>query len=325
MKKRIIKKVITVTVLVAIALSMELTAFGASYIGESSAISKALKNAGTTRSAVWNIECDRDEDDGVAVYEVEFKKGRTEYSYKINAKTGNIREKNVEYGYRYSSGKLIGKTAAINRAFAFSGISKSSVTNIICKYDYDYDEGKALYEVKFRKGNWKYEYDVNAKTGKIVEYCKEYSPKKTTVNTNSEYISSDKALETALAKAGLTKSQISRQKVKLDTEDRGKVYKIEFCVGNVEYDFEIDAVKGDVLKFEKDRESGNYSEYIGETKAKEIALARAGLTTSQIYGFEIELDDGEYEIDFKYQNMEYEIDIDARTGKTLKFDKEYDD
>ena len=323
MKKRIISKAIALTVSVAVVLSMGLTAFGASYIGESKAISKALKNAGTTRSAVWNIECDRDEDDGVAVYEVEFKKGRTEYSYKINARTGNIREKNVEYGYKYSSGKLIGKTAATNKAFKFSGISKSSVTDIVCKYDYD--DGKALYEVKFRKGNWKYECDVNAKTGKIVEYSREYSPEKTTVNTSSEYISSDKALEIVLAKAGLAKSQISLEKIKLDTEDQSKVYEIEFYVGNVEYDFEIDAVKGDVLKFEKDGESGNYSEYIGEIKAGEIALAKAGLAASQIYGFEIELDDGEYEIEFRYNGMEYSMNINAVTGAVTDFEKEYDD
>ena len=124
---------------------------------------------------------------------MEFKKGRTEYSYKINAKTGAVREKSVEDGYRYLSGKLIGQTAAIDKAFAFSGISKASVTNLVCRYDYD--DGKAVYEVKFRKGSWKYEYDVNARTGKIVEYSREYSPKKSTVNTNDKYIGKDKALE----------------------------------------------------------------------------------------------------------------------------------
>ena len=67
------------------------------------------------------------------------------------------------------------------------------------------------------------------------------------------------------------------------------------------------------------------SKYIGRSRAKEIALAKAGLTASQIHDYEIELDDGEYEIDFKYQNMEYEVDIDAKSGKILKFDKEYDD
>ena len=75
MKKEIIGKAIAFAVSAAMVLSMGITAFGASYIGESAAVSKALKNAGTTRSAVWDIECDRDKDDGVTVYEVEFKRG----------------------------------------------------------------------------------------------------------------------------------------------------------------------------------------------------------------------------------------------------------
>ena len=74
MKKEIIGKAIAFAVSAAMVLSMGVTAFGASYIGESAAVSKALKNAGTTRSAVWDIECDRDKDDGVTVYEVEFKR-----------------------------------------------------------------------------------------------------------------------------------------------------------------------------------------------------------------------------------------------------------
>lgn len=323
MRKGIIGKAIAFAVSAAMVLSMGVAAFGASYIGETAAVSKALKNAGTTRSEVWDIECDRDKDDGVTVYEVEFKKGRTEYSYKINAKTGSIREKSVEYGYRYSSGKLIGKTAAINKAFEFSGISKVSVTNLVCRYDYD--DGKAVYEVKFRKGNWKYEYDVNARTGKIVEYSREYNPEKSAVNTNDKYIGKDKALEIALAKAGLAKSQIALEKVKLDTDDGIKVYDVEFYVGNVEYDFEIDAVKGTVLKFEKDGNPDDFSKYIGEAKAKEIALAKVGLAASQVYGFEIELDDGEYEIEFRYNGMEYSMDINAVTGTITDFETEYDD
>ena len=115
------------------------------------------------------------------------------------------------------------------------------------------------------------------------------------------------------------------EKVKLDTEDGIKVYDVEFYAGNVEYDFEIDAVKGTVLKFEKDGNPDDFSKYIGEAKAKEIALAKAGLAASQVYGFEIELDDGVYEIEFKYNGMEYSMDINAVTGTITDFETEYDD
>ncbi len=172
MKNKLMKKVVTLALAAVMVVSSGAAVFGASDIGSSAAISKALKNAGTTRSAVGYIECERDSDDGLTVYEIEFVKGSREYSYTINAKTGNIREKSVEYGYVPSSKALIGTTAAKNRVFSFSGISKSKVTGLSCYYDYD--DGKEIYEVKFRKGNYRYEYDVNARSGKIVEYSREY-------------------------------------------------------------------------------------------------------------------------------------------------------
>lgn len=152
----------------------------------------------------------------------------------------------------------------------------------------------------------------------------------------SQYIGKDKALNIALAKAGLKKSQISGCEVEFECDDGDITYDIEFYCGSAEYEFEIDATTGNIIEYETDGDGyeGSHhknsadnsgSKYIGRSRAKEIALAKAGLTASQIHDYEIELDDGEYEIDFKYQNMEYEVDIDAKSGKILKFDKEYDD
>lgn len=152
----------------------------------------------------------------------------------------------------------------------------------------------------------------------------------------SQYIGKDKGLNIALAKAGLKKSQISGCEVEFECDDGNITYDIEFYCGSAEYEFEIDATTGNIIEYETDGDGyeGSHhknsadnsgSKYIGRSRAKEIALAKAGLTASQIHDYEIELDDGEYEIDFKYQNMEYEVDIDAKSGKILKFDKEYDD
>ena len=123
MRNKLIRKVVTLTLAAVMVVSSGAAVFGASYIGKDAAVSKALKNAGTTRSAVWELECERDSDDGITVYEVEFIKGSTEYSYTINAKTGNIREKSVEYRYVPSSKARIGKSAAKNKVFSFSGIN----------------------------------------------------------------------------------------------------------------------------------------------------------------------------------------------------------
>ena len=58
-------------------------------------------------------------------------------------------------------------------------------------------------------------------------------------------ISADRAKQIALSHAGV--SGASFTKVELDTDDGVRVYEIEFKVGNVEYDYDIDATRGAIL------------------------------------------------------------------------------
>ena len=66
-------------------------------------------------------------------------------------------------------------------------------------------------------------------------------------------ISQDEALAAALKHAGLSKSQVQFIKpIELDFEHGRKVYEITFYMGGYEYEYDIDAETGKVLKFEKD-------------------------------------------------------------------------
>ncbi len=66
-------------------------------------------------------------------------------------------------------------------------------------------------------------------------------------------ISKDDALAAALKHAGLTRDQIDfLKKIELDYEHGRKVYEIKFYQGRMEYDFDVDAESGRILKFEKD-------------------------------------------------------------------------
>ena len=58
-------------------------------------------------------------------------------------------------------------------------------------------------------------------------------------------ISADRAKQIALSHAGV--SGASFTKVKLDTDDGVRVYEIEFKVGNVEYEYDIDASSGAII------------------------------------------------------------------------------
>lgn len=56
-----------------------------SFIGEEAAKSAALAHAGIAAGDAGHIQCELDEDDGVWVYEIEFRAGGVEYEYEIGA------------------------------------------------------------------------------------------------------------------------------------------------------------------------------------------------------------------------------------------------
>lgn len=64
---------------------------------------------------------------------------------------------------------------------------------------------------------------------------------------------------------------------------------------------------------------------IGTARAMEIALEKIG--GGQITSIKLERDHGQqiYEVEGLYDGYEYEIEIDARTGEILKWEKEWDD
>ena len=65
-------------------------------IGYAKAKSIALNHAGVSESKAYDMEIELDEEDGMLVYEVEFKSGGMEYSYEINAATGAIVKQETE-------------------------------------------------------------------------------------------------------------------------------------------------------------------------------------------------------------------------------------
>lgn len=70
------------------------------------------------------------------------------------------------------------------------------------------------------------------------------------------------------------------------------------------------------------------SNFIGEEKAKEIVLAKAGLTADGVRFEKVELDkdDGlwQYEIEFTKDRIEYDAEIKADDGTILSWDVERD-
>lgn len=60
------------------------------------ALAVALADAGLSKDSVSRVRVEKDRDDGVWVYEVEFEKGRTEYEYEIRVSDGKILERDID-------------------------------------------------------------------------------------------------------------------------------------------------------------------------------------------------------------------------------------
>lgn len=138
------------------------------------------------------------------------------------------------------------------------------------------------------------------------------------------------AKNAALANAGLKSSQVAYTKFKLDWDDGVQIYEIEFynTANYQSYAYEIDAKTGAVLSMTYQASGGAQSGgsvYIGEEKARSIALARVpGATADAIRELKLDQDDGrwEYEIELVYNQREYEFTLDAFTGTVLKWSTE---
>ena len=235
----------------------------------------------------------------------------------------------------------IGVEAAKKAAFTHAGVSESDVTKL--EVEYDNDDGVMVYEVDFHVGTTEYDYEIDAKTGDVLKVEKDVdddAPNTGSGNTSSggsssgssssnttSYISGDTALQKALAHAGVSASQA----VDVDVEFDDGHYDVDFRVGSTEYDYEINAKTGAVIKYEKDTEDDDHhstststSSYIGRDAAMQKALSHAGLSESDVYELEVELDeeDGIYEVSFETKSYEYEYEVQATTGKILKAEKD---
>ena len=65
-------------------------------IGYAKAKSVALNHAGVSENKAYDMDIELDDEDGMLIYEVEFKSGNMEYSYEINAATGAILKHEAE-------------------------------------------------------------------------------------------------------------------------------------------------------------------------------------------------------------------------------------
>lgn len=203
----------------------------------------------------------------------------------------------------------------------------------------DKSETVPHYDIEFVAGSKEYDYEIALSDGKILKREAEESAfsanKSDKTETNKVgYIGVDAAKAAALKKASLSSSQVRFKEAKLDFDGGTAHYDIEFTSGSCEYEFEIDAVTGDTVKYQKEYDNDKASSApktsaengITLNEAKAIALKKVSLSASQVKFTKAisDTDDGilYYDIEFISGNYEYEFEIIAKDGKITDFDKE---
>lgn len=130
--------------------------------------------------------------------------------------------------------------------------------------------------------------------------------------------------EIALADAGVSTDDVTFIKAKGDIDGGVQVHEIEFVGSEIEWDYEIDAGSGDILKKEtKPLEIA--TDKVAEG-AKNAALADAGVSAGDATFIKVKLDydDGVqvYEIEFVTDTTEYDYEISASDNRVIESESE---
>lgn len=293
------------------------TASDKAYLGEAKAKETALSHANLSADKITQYEIELDYENGVMVYEISFDCDGFEYDYDIDALTGAVlkNEKKPDKDYNppqnstANNTENAGNTSSAGRTDNTGNTSNSSTNQ------------------------------TNGSNNSSVN---------TQPDSPASYIGEAKAKEAALAHACVSPDSITDFQCELDHEDGHMVYEIKFRCGAYEYEYDINASNGSIIKHEKDCDDDYYEEhhtdshhnggnqsaggstsYIGKAQAKEIALSHAGVSAKNIQEYQCELnsEDGVmiYEIEFDCAGYEYSYEINAANGAIVKSEKEADD
>lgn len=139
-----------------------------------------------------------------------------------------------------ASGEDIGLDAAKAVALKHAGFAEADASFTEAKREFD--DGRAEYDIEFIANAKRYEYEIRASDGEVLEFSSEAIPDPTGL------ISEARAKELALAHTGFSEEQVTFTKCKLDYDDGITEYEIEFTVNGVEYEVDLNAQTGEILK-----------------------------------------------------------------------------
>lgn len=169
-----------------------------------------------------------------------------------------------------TASEQIDLSAAQAAALTDAGLAAEDVA--FTKGELDYDDGVLTYEIEFCANGCEYSYHIDACTGAVCEKdwddCDHARHHNGTGSGNGAGSGSaagtgagnaygvsvdlEEAKSIAVAQAGLSVSDVTFLKAKLDHDDGCAVYEIEFYYDGVEHECKVSCSTGAVLEYEKD-------------------------------------------------------------------------
>ena len=325
MKKSVIKKLAITTIVITIIISSIVYTSSKATTELEKAKEIALKHANLKADQVSFIRAETDKENGVDKYSIEFYYEGKEYDYEINSDNGEI----ISYDFDLENYNIPTKEEENNT------VNNQTSNNAT--------ENQSDKQTANNQSNNNETVNQTSNNGA------------TSQESNSEglLITLEEAKKIALNHAGLSSGEASFIKAEMDYDDGIKKYDIEFYYQNKEYDYEINSSNGEIIEYDYDVESYsvqnnqssnntgiNQQENNATTsqqsnsevtlitleEAKQIALDHAGLSSGQASFIKAEMDhdDGikKYEIEFYFNNIEYNYEIDANTGNILEYEQD---
>ena len=232
-----------------------------------------------------------------------FNDDRTQWTYRINAVSGAILEKNEE-------SLFISLEKAREIALHDAEIADGEKV-VFTKEELSRNQGRPCWVLEFHTGKYSYVYKIDAKTGEVL--------------FGRRYITVSRAKEIALDDSGCPDSE----KIVFTTEElvdggiKTPYYIIAFNNGETHWTYRINAVSGAIL------EKNEKTPFISLEKARAIALQDANLPDAEKYVFtreELSRNQGRpcWILEFYTSKFEYVYKIDAKTGEIIYFDYHMD-
>ena len=193
-------------------------------IGTEAAIEIALEHAGVTAEEASRVNARLTIDDGRRVYDVEFRVNGVEFWFEIVARTGEIHDfgvEGVENGVSNHNENTVNQDTPATMPEVLPEIAPETAPGVA---------PEVTPEV-------------------LPEVAPDTTPNDNAVPGPSTFIAEDRAIDIALAHAGVAREAATTLEIVLTMDDGIKVFDVEFIHDGVEFWYEIVAATGEIHDF----------------------------------------------------------------------------